>query len=65
VEDGWRWYAVKGVSPMTGFEQWTAWWVKLSDANEGAFADTEIVPVGLELVEAGPVNSNAPGGVEE
>ncbi len=42
------------------------WYVKKSPANEAVLATWDYDAVEVELVEAkGPVNSAAPGGVEE
>ena len=42
------------------------WYIKKSPANAATLATWEYVSVDIELVVAtGPVNSNAPGGVEE
>ncbi|KAK3342692.1 hypothetical protein B0H65DRAFT_226613 [Neurospora tetraspora] len=61
----WRWIAVREIG-YTGAERWVPWWVKPSEANIGNLTAWEYDVADLELVKAeGPVNSNAPGGVEE
>ncbi|KAL0469700.1 hypothetical protein QR685DRAFT_527297 [Neurospora intermedia] len=61
----WRWIAVREVG-FTGAERWVPWWVKHSEANVGNLTTWDYDIADLELVEAeGPVNSNAPGGVQE
>ncbi len=50
------WFVEKGVP----------WYIKRSPANQATLAAWDYDTVKLELVEAkGPVNSAAPGGVEE
>ena len=62
----WRWIAVREVSSQGGFEKWVPWWVKPTSANVGNLTSWEYVVVDLELVLAkGPVNSLAPGGIQE
>jgi len=63
----WRWIAVREVNePAGGNERWVPYWVRPTAGNMEALAGWEYDVVDLELVLAtGPVNSNAPGGVEE
>lgn len=61
----WRWIAVREVSNQ-GVERWVPWWVKPTSTNLGNLTSWEYVIVELELVLAnGPVNSLAPGGIQE
>ncbi|KAK3987981.1 hypothetical protein QBC44DRAFT_111755 [Cladorrhinum sp. PSN332] len=61
----WRWIAVRQVSNQ-GVERWVPWWVRPTGANLGNLTAWDYVVVELELVLAkGPVNSLAPGGVQE
>ncbi|KAK4103380.1 hypothetical protein N658DRAFT_494716 [Parathielavia hyrcaniae] len=60
----WRWFAVKETN-MLGFEKWVPWYIKRSPSNEAIMATWEYDTVEIDMVEAGPVNSEAPGGVEE
>ncbi|KAK4157662.1 hypothetical protein C8A00DRAFT_39945 [Chaetomidium leptoderma] len=66
-EGEWRWIAVREkVGTGSDLEKWVPWYVKETPANAATFAAWEFDDVELELVEAkGPVNSGAPGGVEE
>ncbi|EAQ86825.1 hypothetical protein CHGG_08078 [Chaetomium globosum CBS 148.51] len=62
----WKWIAVREASAPGGVEKWVPWYVKRSDANAATLGEWDIEEVDLELVQAkGPVNSQAPGGVEE
>ncbi|KAH6620819.1 hypothetical protein B0J18DRAFT_208751 [Chaetomium sp. MPI-SDFR-AT-0129] len=59
----WTWVARKEVSG--GFEKWVPWYVKTS-RFPSILTEWELVKVDLRLITAkGPVNSNAPGGVQE
>lgn len=65
-KEGWKWIAVRETSQPGDVEKWVPWYVKRSDANAATLAGWDIEEVDLELVEAkGPVNSQAPGGVQE
>ncbi|KAK4653330.1 hypothetical protein QC762_512340 [Podospora pseudocomata] len=64
-DDGYRWIAVWEVT-QAGNERWVPWWVKPTVANFATLEGWEYDIAELELVEAtGPVNSLAPGGVQE
>ncbi|KAK4125383.1 hypothetical protein N657DRAFT_644250 [Parathielavia appendiculata] len=60
----WRWFAVKEKTPA-GIDKWVPWYIKRSPDNEAIMATWEYDTVVIDLAEAGPVNSQAPGGVEE
>lgn len=61
----WSWIAVKEET-LGGADTWVPFLVKKSEANAAELAEMEFVDVDLVLTVAnGPVNSNAPGGVEE
>ncbi|KAL2024892.1 hypothetical protein VTK56DRAFT_3591 [Thermocarpiscus australiensis] len=63
--EGYRWIAVKETS-TTGVDRWVPWWVRPGGDNYAALDGWEYDVADVELVEAtGPVNSSAPGGVEE
>ncbi|KAJ4302006.1 hypothetical protein N0V88_002137 [Collariella sp. IMI 366227] len=48
------------------YQEWVPWYIKRSPSNEAVLATWDYDAVAVELVEAkGPVNSGAPGGVEE
>jgi hypothetical protein len=60
-----HWIAVQETTGQ-GVRRWVPWWVKPTAGNMAALAEWDYEIVDVELVEArGPVNSEAPGGVEE
>ncbi|KAH6851116.1 hypothetical protein B0I37DRAFT_373244 [Chaetomium sp. MPI-CAGE-AT-0009] len=65
-EGEWKWIAVREVSAPGDVVKWVPWYVKRSEANAAVLGKWEIEDADLELIEAkGPVNSEAPGGVQE
>ncbi|KAK4116033.1 hypothetical protein N656DRAFT_701903 [Canariomyces notabilis] len=61
----WRWIVVKETT-TAGIDKWVPWYVKPSAGNMANLTAWDYRLVDLELVVAtGPVNSIAPGGVQE
>lgn len=66
VDSEWRWIAVKERTGTETVDKWVPWYVKPSSANIANLTSWEYDIADLELVAAtGPVNSLAPGGVQE
>ncbi|KAK3297840.1 uncharacterized protein B0H64DRAFT_393207 [Chaetomium fimeti] len=62
----WAWIARRETSAPGDVEKWVPWYVKRSEANAETLGTWDIEDADLELVEAkGPVNSEAPGGIQE
>ena len=65
VDGEWRWIAKREVS-TTGVERWIPFWVRPTAGNIANLTSWEYDVADLELeVTTAPVNSNAPGGVQE